>query len=149
MLNSPLIAQIAAEVQTPCWIYDANSIRQQIGRLRQFDVIRFAQKACSNTHLLRLMREQGVMVDSVSLGEIERALVAGYEPGSKDHAPIVFTADLLDHATIARVAQLNIPVNCGSPHMLQQLAEAHPGHRFHDGRIFGRLARAIHRGILR
>ncbi len=26
------------------------------------------------------MREQGVKVDSVSLGEIERALAAGYDP---------------------------------------------------------------------
>ena len=122
------IAHIAEQYQTPCWIYDAAIIRRQIARLRQFDVIRFAQKACSNTHLLRLMREQGVLVDSVSLGEVERALVAGYVPGAGTHAPIVFTADLLDRATIARVVELNIPVNCGSPQMLEQLGQAHPGH---------------------
>ncbi len=128
MLNNHQIAQIAADVQTPCWIYDAATIRQQIARLRQFDVIRFAQKSCSNTHLLRLMREQGVLVDSVSLGEIERALAAGYDPKQTEHTPIVFTADLLDRATIKRVVELNIPVNCGSPHMLQQLADANPTH---------------------
>ncbi|PRC93198.1 diaminopimelate decarboxylase [Solimicrobium silvestre] len=128
MISQQQIAQIATQVHTPCWIYDADSIRRQISRLRQFDVIRFAQKACSNTHLLRLMREQGVMVDSVSLGEIERALVAGFNPGDAGHSPIVFTADLLDTATIARVVELNIPVNCGSPQMLQQLGAAHPGH---------------------
>ena len=100
------IADIAAQVQTPCWIYDAAIIRRQIARLRQFDVIRFAQKACSNTHILNLMREQGVMVDSVSLGEVERALIAGYQPGAAGHAPIVLTADLLDRATIARRSDL-------------------------------------------
>ena len=123
------IAHIAAQFNTPCWVYDAQVIRQQIARLRQFDVIRFAQKASSNIHLLRLMREQGVMVDSVSLGEVERALAAGYVPDANaKHAPIVFTADLLDKNALQRVIELNIPVNCGSPQMLEQLGQAHPGH---------------------
>jgi len=94
MINSHQIARIAEQFHTPCWIYDAETIRRQIERLRQFDVIRFAQKACSNTHLLRLMREQGVMVDSVSLGEIERALVAGFQPGGSVHAPIVIACPI-------------------------------------------------------
>jgi len=128
MINSQQIAQIADQVHTPCWVYDAQIIRRQIDRLRQFDVIRFAQKACSNTHILQLMRQQGVTVDSVSLGEIERALVAGFNPHQAGHAPIVFTADLFDRATIERVVELNIPVNCGSPDMLRQLGEAKSGH---------------------
>lgn len=126
------IAQIAREFSTPCWVYDAQVIRQQIAKLRQFDVIRFAQKASSNIHLLKLMREEGVMVDSVSLGEVERALAAGYAPNAQvngaAHAPIVFTADLLDKNALQRVVELNIPVNCGSPQMLEQLGLAHPVH---------------------
>jgi len=129
MINQQQITQIDEQFQTPCWIYDAATIRRQIDRLRQFDVIRFAQKASSNIHLLQLMRQQGVLVDSVSLGEIERALAAGYQPAGSGHAaPVVFTADLLDRATMARVIELNIPVNCGSPHMLQQLGQAAAGH---------------------
>jgi diaminopimelate decarboxylase len=129
-INAAQLARIVQEFDTPCWAYDANVIRAQIAQLRQFDVIRFAQKASSNIHLLRLMREEGVMVDSVSLGEVERALAAGYpvSAGDKGHAPIVFTADLLDRATLKRVVELNIPVNCGSPQMLEQLGQAHRGH---------------------
>ncbi|WP_457032574.1 diaminopimelate decarboxylase [Kitasatospora sp. P5_F3] len=126
-IPGPRIAAVAEEFGTPVWIYDAEIIRGQIAKLRQFDTVRFAQKACSNTHLLRLMREQGVAVDSVSLGEIERALRAGYRPDGADE-PIVFTADLLDRATLARVVELGIPVNAGSPQMLEQLGEAAPGH---------------------
>ncbi len=123
------LAHITSEWHTPCWIYDAQVIKKQIARLRQFDVIRFAQKSCSNTHILRLMREQGVLVDAVSLGEIERALAAGYQPGrGQKHAEIVLTTDVLDHATLARVTELDIPVNCGSPDMLRQLGEAKSGH---------------------
>ncbi len=122
------ITDIAAQYGTPTWIYDAAVIRERISQLKQFDVIRFAQKACSNTHILRLMREQGVAVDAVSLGELERALAAGY---SVDEAQggIVFTADLLDRATLARVAELKVPVNAGSPQMLEQLGKVSPGHR--------------------
>lgn len=80
LASNHLLTHIARTYGTPCWIYDANIILQKIEQLRSFDIIRFAQKACSNTHILRLMREQGVAVDAVSLGELERALVAGYIP---------------------------------------------------------------------
>ncbi len=134
-LNNPDSALNAANLLTltqryagPFWAYDADIIRDRIAQLRQFDVVRFAQKACSNIHILRLMREAGVKVDSVSLGEIERALAAGYDPHQHPD-DIVFTADLIDDATLARVKELQIPVNAGSIDMLSQLGEVSPGHR--------------------
>ncbi len=124
-----LLADLAHQHGTPLWVYDAATIRARVAALQQFDTVRFAQKANSNTHLLRLLRAQGVAVDAVSLGEIERALAAGFQPGlMKGQAEIVFTADLLDQATLARVAELGIPVNCGSIDMLGQLAAVSPGH---------------------
>ncbi|MGQ4443145.1 diaminopimelate decarboxylase, partial [Streptomyces violaceoruber] len=126
-LDGPRLAAAAAEHGTPLWLYDAATIRAQIDRLRRFDVIRYAQKACSNLHILRLMREEGVHVDAVSEGEIERALAAGYRVGGDDE-PIVFTADLLNRSTLRRVVELGIPVNAGSPQMLDQVGRAAPGH---------------------
>lgn len=123
---------LADEFGSPLWIMDEATIKAQIARLRAFDVIRFAQKACSNTHVLRLMREQGVLVDAVSNGEIERALAAGFTAGfapAGGHAELVLTSDLLDRATLARVVALQIEVNCGSIDMLHQLGQASPGHR--------------------
>jgi len=123
------LASLAHQFGTPLWVYDAATITRQIQSLRQFDVVRFAQKANSNTHILRLMKSLGVAVDAVSLGEIERALAAGYAPGLHNgHAGIVFTADLLDRATLARVVELGVPVNCGSIDMLDQLGAVSPGH---------------------
>ncbi len=127
-LNAKNLLTLPAEFGCPVWIYDAEIIRQQIAQLRQFDVIRFAQKACSNIHILRLMREQGVKVDSVSQGEIERALAAGFNP-QENQDDIVFTADMIDEATLALVTEHHIPVNAGSVDMLQQLGEVSPGHR--------------------
>jgi len=123
-----LLPDLAQRYGTPLWVYDAATITEQIRQLQAFDVIRFAQKACSNIHILKLMREQGLVVDAVSLGEIERALQAGFSPQGEP-AGVVFTADMLDPQTIARVTQLDIEVNAGSIDMLEQLGAAKPGHR--------------------
>jgi diaminopimelate decarboxylase len=125
-----LLRQLAQDHGTPLWVYDAATIRARIAELRAFDTIRFAQKANSNLHLLALMREAGVLVDAVSLGEIERALAAGFRPGTVEgEAQIVFTADVIDRATLARVVAEQIPVNAGSVDMLEQLGAESPGHR--------------------
>lgn len=126
-LNADNLITLPSRFGCPVWVYDGEIIKQQIEKLREFDVIRFAQKACSNIHILRLMHQQGVKVDSVSLGEIERALLAGFQPGGSP-SQIVFTADVFDEATIARVVELNIPVNAGSADMLKQLGERSKGH---------------------
>lgn len=112
----------------PVWVYDASIIIDRIIQLKQFDVIRFAQKACSNIHILKLMKNHGVKIDAVSLGEIERALLAGFNP-KKRNSEIIFTADILEEETLLRILELNIPVNIGSIDMLIQLGLRSPGHK--------------------
>lgn len=129
-ISDTILVQLAQQYSTPLWVYDAGVIRQRIAQLGAFDVIRYAQKACSNIHLLRLMREAGVHVDAVSLGEIERAIQAGFtSDGQAGAAGLVFTADVFDRATLQRVVETQIEVNAGSIDMLQQLGERSPGHR--------------------
>jgi len=127
-IQAQLLHSVAQRYGTPVHVYDAALIRTRIASLKAFDTIRFAQKACSNMHLLRLMREQGVKVDAVSGGEIERALRAGYD-GKGDSSGVVYTADILDRATLERVLELDIPVNAGSITMLEQIGQRKPGHR--------------------
>lgn len=126
-ISDDQIRDLALRHGTPLWLYDAAVIRQRIRNLAAFETVRFAQKACSNIHVLQLMREQGVRVDAVSRGEILRALQAGYRPGGEP-ADIVFTADVWDEATLATVVEHGIPVNAGSIDMLGQLAGVSPGH---------------------
>jgi len=119
-----MIIQHIQKFGTPLWVYDAQIIRERINNLKSFDVIRYAQKANSNTHILKLMHGQGVMVDAVSVGEVKRAFKAGY---IKDQ--IVYTADLMDRDALDFVIQQDIPVNAGSIDMLTQLGELHQGHK--------------------
>jgi len=120
------VADLAKRYGTPTYVYDAAKIVERIHDLRQFDVIRFAQKACSNIAILALARKHGVVVDAVSSGEIHRALAAGY-PAHGDPHPIVYTADIFDRESLDQVAALKLPVNVGSPDMLDQLADRLPG----------------------
>ena len=127
--NPPQLVELAHQYGTPIWVYDADVICQRIAELRSFDVIRYAQKACSNVHILRLMRDEGAMVDAVSSGEIARSLGAGFQPDG-DPEGVVFTADLVDHATLATVIEHRITVNAGSLDMLDCIGRHAPeGHR--------------------
>lgn len=126
-VDAPLLTGIAREFGTPTYVYDAETIRARVARLKGFDTIRFAQKACSNTHLLKLLKAEGVVVDAVSGGEIDRAIAAGFT-GQGEPSGIVYTADVFDRATLEKVVRLGIPVNAGSPDMLDQLGAVSKGH---------------------
>ncbi len=117
---------MAQQFGTPLYVYDASVIEARVREFAQFDVVRFAQKACSNLAILDLMRNSGVLVDAVSAGEIQRALAAGYLPGRGDHPEIVYTADIFDHESLDLVVEHYLPVNCGSPIMIDQLGKRMP-----------------------
>ncbi|WP_159714393.1 diaminopimelate decarboxylase [Blochmannia endosymbiont of Camponotus nipponensis] len=127
-LSYEKLIKLHKKYKGPVWVYDASVIVNRITQLQQFDVVRYAQKSCSNIHILRLMYNHGVKVDSVSLGEIERALLAGFKTG-KQSDEIVFTADILEEETLLRILELNITVNVGSIDMLAQLGACSPRHK--------------------
>lgn len=120
------VKELAKQFGTPVYVYDAAKIIERIEDLKAFDVVRYAQKACSNIAILDLMRRKGVVVDAVSAGEVARAIAAGYSYHGDPH-PIIYTADIFDRGSLALVVEKGLPVNCGSPDMISQLGEAAPG----------------------
>jgi len=120
------VRELARQFGTPLYVYDAASIVERIGDLRAFDLIRYAQKACSNLAILDLVRRQGVLVDAVSAGELLRARRAGYEFAGEP-PPVVYTADIFDREALELVVQHGVHVNIGSPQMIEQLGELAPG----------------------
>jgi len=124
------VAALAEQFGTPVYVYDAAKIVERIDDLRQFDVIRYAQKACSNLAILDLVRRHGALVDTVSAGEIRRALAAGFQVAGNspdEPPPIVYTADIFDREALDLVGELGVHVNAGSPDMIDQLGERAPG----------------------
>ena len=120
------IAEIAREFGTPTYVYDAAKIVERVGDVAAFDVVRYAQKACSSLAIVDLVRRHGALVDAVSAGEIRRAMAAGYAPGG-DPPRIVYTADIFDREALDLVVEHGIHVNCGSPDMIDQFGSRAPG----------------------
>lgn len=125
------VADLAREFGTPLYVYDAEKIRERLADLAMFPIVRYAQKACSNLAVLKLIHDFGACVDAVSGMEIERAVAAGWpvESAKEDDAPpIVYTADIFDRYALDLIAdKYPVHVNCGSMDMIWQLGERCPG----------------------
>ena len=86
-VGKSVLGQIAADVGTPTYVYDAQEMRDQYAALtsaladRQHR-IHYAVKANSNLGVLGVMKGVGAGVDIVSLGELHRALRAGFAPAT-------------------------------------------------------------------
>ena len=120
------IADLAKQYGTPLYVYDLNVVRQRVADLAAFDVVRYAQKACSNLAILDRVRRMGVVVDAVSAGEVRRAMAAGFSPDPSKHE-IVYTADIFDAEALDLVVEHKLAANCGSPDMISHLGERMPG----------------------
>jgi diaminopimelate decarboxylase len=81
------VAELAERFGTPLYIYSAQTIRDHFGRFVEAfapvrPAVRYALKAAGNTHLVRLLASLGAGADVVSIGELERAWMAGVPMGS-------------------------------------------------------------------
>lgn len=79
------LAQIAEQFGSPTYVYSAGTLVDHYTRFAKAfgslaPLICFSAKALGNIHLLRLLGREGAGVDTVSGGEMHRALVAGIDP---------------------------------------------------------------------
>src|SRR5438067_78072 len=108
-----LLRSIAERVGTPTYVYSANLIRAQYHALHDAlkDVphrICYSVKANGNLGVLKVLRTLGAGADIVSVGELRRALAAGFEAGAIVFSGVGKTAPELDEAIRAGVGYLNI-----------------------------------------
>jgi diaminopimelate decarboxylase len=121
---------IAAAVGTPAYVYNAAAIRSAY---RELDAaldgvphaLHYALKANSTLAIARLLRELGSGADANSVGEIEVALRAGFDPSR-----IVFTGVGKTHTELERAIVLGVhTINAESPGELQRIAALARAHR--------------------
>jgi diaminopimelate decarboxylase len=113
MLSGVALAEIAAKVGTPAFVYNAEAIR---ARFRGLDAalepvphrICFAVKANSNLAVLRILRDCGAGADIVSGGEMARALAAGFAPEDIVFSGVGKSEAELRAAVKAGIGHLNI-----------------------------------------
>lgn len=77
------LREVAAAHGTPTYVYDLDGISANLGRLRNalegVDV-RYAAKANANSAVLAHLAAQGVGAEVLTVGELERAVRAGFPP---------------------------------------------------------------------
>lgn len=113
MVEDVPLVKIAAEVGTPAYVYSAARLRARYRRLSAALApagvrIHFAMKANSNQAVLALFAAEGAGVDTVSGGEITRALAAGFRPGDVIFSGVGKTEAELAAALDAGIHQFNV-----------------------------------------
>jgi|SRR5579863_2427474 len=131
LTHSELI-KIAEEYGTPLYVYHAEKIRDQFGKLQNaFEnsntVFFYACKALTNVNVLRYIRNLGANVDCSSINEVKLAIHAGF-PASR----ILYTSNGIDFDEIREAKELGVYINIDSLSNLEKFGEAF-GHSYPVG----------------
>lgn len=107
------LSEVAETVRTPAYVYGAGTIRRQFRRLEAALAglphrVHFAVKANGNLAVLRVLRELGAGADIVSIGELHRAMAAGFSPADIVYSGVGKTAADLAQAAAVGVGQVNV-----------------------------------------
>lgn len=101
------VADITHEQQTPCYVYSRAAFEAQYHSyakaMGEDDLVCYAVKANSNIAILNILARCGAGFDIVSVGELERVLLAGGEPEK-----IVFSGVAKTKAEMARALEVGI-----------------------------------------
>jgi diaminopimelate decarboxylase len=112
-IDPGLLQTIADRVGTPAYVYSANLIRAQYHSLDDAlqgikHRICYSVKANGNLGVLRVLKQLGAGADIVSVGELRRVLVAGFDPDGIVFSGVGKTPAELEEAIRARVGFINV-----------------------------------------
>ena len=126
MIDSDLL-DVASEYGNPVYVYDSEKIASQYQRLiNAFSSvgdlrINYATKALSNISILKLMKQLGSGLDTVSIQEVQLGLAAGFEPQA-----IIYTPNGVSLKEIEAVAKMGVQINIDNLSLLEQFGTRHP-----------------------
>ena len=107
------VAQIAAEVGTPAYIYSSATLLHHYHAIANAfselaPTICFSIKSLANLNVLKLLVESGCGMDVTSGGELARALAAGVDPSKIVFAGVGKTDREIAEAIIAGIGVFNV-----------------------------------------
>ncbi|NMH27897.1 diaminopimelate decarboxylase [Flavobacterium silvaticum] len=121
------LLQLADEFGCPLYVYDASKIEAQYKRLTEaFSKvgelrIHYAVKALSNVSILKLLKNLGSRLDTVSIQEVQLGLYAGF-PADK----IIYTPNGVSFEEIEMAAKLGVQINIDNLSVLEHFGAKHP-----------------------
>jgi diaminopimelate decarboxylase len=117
------LISIAEEYGTPLYIYHAEKIKEQYGKLQHAfsnsnTIFFYACKALTNLNVLRYIRNLGANVDCSSINEVKLALHAGF-PASR----ILYTSNGIDFNEIKEAKEMGVYINIDSLSNLEKFGQ--------------------------
>ena len=126
-MNRETLLKLASKYGSPLYVYDTKKIVSQYKRItKAFDKVKnvqinYAAKALSNINILKLLKQQGSGLDTVSIQEVKLGLLAGFNP--KD---IIYTPNGVSLQEIEEVSKLGVKINIDNLSILELFGQKHP-----------------------
>lgn len=121
------LLNLAEQFGNPLYVYDADKIAFQYNRLTSAFAkveklrINYAMKALSNISILKLLKNLGSGLDTVSIQEVQLGLHAGFTPDK-----IIFTPNGVSFEEIEEVAEMGVQINIDNLSILEHFGAKHP-----------------------
>jgi diaminopimelate decarboxylase len=117
------VLDLCQQYGTPLYVYDLAIIEQQYHRLlsafgNTHVRIKYACKALSNQNILRFMHRLGAGLDTVSIYEVQKGLLAGFAPSD-----IIFTPNCVSMTEIQQAVELGVMINIDNLSILEQFGQ--------------------------
>ena len=121
-IDRDVLSRVAEEQGTPTYVTSAATVRDRFDSLR--DVfpgarVQYAAKANTNPRILRVLRERGAALDTVSLGEVLAGQRAGY-----DGDEMMYTSYAPSPEELAAVLERGVLVNVDSAGQMETVVGA-------------------------
>ncbi|WP_299016747.1 diaminopimelate decarboxylase [uncultured Polaribacter sp.] len=126
MENAQLL-ELANKYGSPLYVYDTAKIASQYNRLTgAFNGVKnlklnYAVKALSNINILKVLKNLGAGLDTVSHQEVQLGLTTGIDPKN-----IIYTPNGVSLQEIEEVAKLGVQINIDNLSILEQFGQKHP-----------------------
>jgi diaminopimelate decarboxylase len=119
------LLDLSEEFGTPLYVYSGAKIKEQYQKLTKafkgIDVkIKYACKANSNINILKLLKQEGSGLDTVSMNEVRLGLKAGFEPEE-----ILYTPNGVSMEEMEEAVQMGVNINIDNISILEQF-----GHKY-------------------
>lgn len=127
MIKTTDLLAISERFGNPIYVYDAHKIISQYQRLTSAFTqvkhlrINYAVKALSNISVLKLLKQLGSGLDTVSIQEVQLGLMVGFAPQQ-----IIFTPNGVSMEEIEQAAELGVQINIDNLSVLEQFGSKHP-----------------------
>jgi len=114
------LEEIAAQFGAPVYVYNGEKIVSQYERLvnafKPLNIkVKYACKALNNTAILKLLKQHGSGLDTVSINEVLLGLRAGFSPED-----IIFTPNCVSIEEIQEAVKLGVHINIDNISILEQ-----------------------------